>query len=141
VKKVNLDLRNVILLDNQSTLDLFCNEKMVESVQKSAKSMTLSSNGGKMKINKQATISGYQNRVWFSGRAITNIIVLSNIVKQYRVTYDSDDLTFVVHREKHHKPNMEFKMHESGLHVYEPQKSDDYIFVNTVTGNKEGFSK
>jgi hypothetical protein len=46
---------------------------------------------------------------------------LSNVIKQYRVTYNSDDQMFVVHRESKNKPNMEFRMHESGLHYYDPR--------------------
>jgi hypothetical protein len=56
-------------------------------------------------------------------RAITNILSLSNVIKQYRVTYDSNDQMFVVHREPEGKPDMEFWMHESGLHYFGPRDS------------------
>ena len=46
---------------------------------------------------------------------------------------------FVVHRETENKPNMEFRMHESGLHYYDPRNSD-FAFINTVAGNKERFT-
>ena len=65
---------------------------------------------------------------------------MSNVIKQYRVTYDSDEQMFVVHRESTNKPNMEFRMHESGLHYYDP-RNDEFTFVNTVSGNKEGFTQ
>jgi acyl-CoA thioesterase len=56
---------------------------------------------------------------------------------------------FVVHRESANKPNMEFvRMHESGLHYFDPSESattlnynGDFTFVNTVSGNKEGFTQ
>jgi hypothetical protein len=51
-------------------------------------------------------MEGYNKTVWFSTRAITNIIALSNLIDQYHVTYDSDDLMFLVHRESESKPNM-----------------------------------
>jgi hypothetical protein len=35
--KVKLDLREVMLLDSQSTMDLFCNQALVENVNKSKK--------------------------------------------------------------------------------------------------------
>jgi hypothetical protein len=57
-------------------------------------------------------------------KAITNILALSNIIKQYRVTYDSDKQMFVVHWESESKPNMEFWMHKSGLHFYDPRNND-----------------
>ncbi len=73
-----------------------------------------------MTTNLQAELPGYHANVWFSKKAITNIILLKNLIKQYWVTYDSRYETFVVHREAHGKPNMEFRMHESGLHYFDP---------------------
>jgi hypothetical protein len=32
-------------------------------------------------------------------------------------------------------------MHESGLHYYDPRKEAHLTFVNTVSENKEGFTK
>jgi hypothetical protein len=88
-----------------------------------------------------ATMEGYNKNVWFSTRAITNIIALRNLIDQYHVTYDSDNLMFVVQRESESKPNMEFKMHKSGLHYYDPRKEQHLTFVNTVSENKTGFTK
>jgi ribosomal protein S4E len=84
---------------------------------------------------------GYNKDVWFSTRAITNIITLSNFIQQYRVTYDSNDKMFVVHRESQDKPNMELCMHKCGLHYYDPRNEKYLAFVNTVSENKEGFTK
>jgi hypothetical protein len=47
---------------------------------------------------------------------------------------------FVVHKESDGKPNMEFRMHESGIHFYDP-RNDELIFAKIVSGNKEGFTK
>jgi hypothetical protein len=138
--KIKLDLRKIILLDSQSTMDLFCNLELVEEVTKTSNVMNLQSNGGTMQIRHKASITGYYHDVWFSKYAITNIIALSNLIKQYRVTYDSNDQTFVVHRETSNLPDMEFKMHSSGLHYYEPEKND-FTFVNTVDDNKKAFTK
>jgi aromatic ring-cleaving dioxygenase len=51
-----------------------------------------------MVINKKAAISGYHAHVWYNKNAIANILALRNIIKQYRVTFDSDDKMFVVDR-------------------------------------------
>jgi hypothetical protein len=59
--------------------------------------------------------------VWYHENAIANILSLRTIRQMYRVTYDSNDETFVVHRASVGKPNMEFRMHESGLHYYDPR--------------------
>jgi hypothetical protein len=86
-------------------------------------------------------VGRYNKTVWFSIRAITNIITLWKFIDQYCVTYDSDDLMFAVHRESESKPNMEFKMHKSGLHYYDPRKEHHLTFANTVSENKTGFTK
>jgi hypothetical protein len=94
-----------------------------------------------MVVTLKSTMTGYNKDVWFSTRAITNTIALSNLIQQYRVTYDSDDKMFVVHREYQGKPNMEFRMHKCGLHYYDPRNEKHLAFVNTVSENKEGFTK
>jgi hypothetical protein len=48
---------------------------------------------------------------------------------------------FVVHRESQGKPNMVFRMHKCGLHYYDPRNENHLDFVNTVSENKEGFTK
>jgi hypothetical protein len=139
--KIKLDLREIILLDSQSTMDLFCNSVLVSNTSKSKSSMRLKSKGGTMTVSRKATLPVYNKSVWFSTIAITNIIALHNPIEQYRVTYDIDDLMFVVHRESESKPNMEFRIHESGLHYYDPRKEAHLTFVNTVSKNKECFTQ
>ena len=142
--KLNLDLREVILLDNQSTMDLFCNPAFVESTTKSSSTMRVKSNGGSLVVNHKAELNGYHTEVWYSKRAITNILSLSNIIKQYRVTYDSKvATTFIVHRAAAGKPDMHFRMHASGLHYYDPREDavEELAFLGTVSENKQGFTK
>jgi hypothetical protein len=47
---------------------------------------------------------------------------------------------FVVHREPEGKLDMEFWMHKSRLHYFDPRDSE-FTFVNTVSENKAGFTK
>jgi hypothetical protein len=47
---------------------------------------------------------------------------------------------FVVHCEPEGKPDMEFWMHKSWLYYFDPRDSE-FIFVNTVSENKAGFTK
>jgi hypothetical protein len=118
---VKIDLREVILLDSHSTMDIFCNAALISKTRKSTTIMRLKSSGGTMVVTRKATMPGYNKDVWFSTRAITNIIALSNLIQQYCVTYDSDDKMFVVPQESQGKPNMEFRMHKCGLHYYNPR--------------------
>jgi hypothetical protein len=83
-------------------------------------------------VKKQAIMPVYHAHVWYNKIAITNILSLSNVIKQYFVTYDSNDQMFVVHRKPEGKPDMEFRMHKSGLHYFNPRDSE-FIFVNTVS--------
>jgi hypothetical protein len=85
-------------------------------------------------------MKGSASQMWFSKNAITNILALSNVIKQYRVTYDSDDKTFIVHRQPNGLPDMEFRMHHSGLHSFDPRRNE-FTFISTVYGNKEGCTK
>ena len=129
-----LDLTQVILLDNQSNMDLFCNESLVSTMFESKTPMGLKSNNGTIKVNHKATINGYEHPVWFSKDAITNIIALKNIIRKCRVTYNSDESTFVVHREAANKKNMEFRMHANGLHCYDPREDiTQFALMETVS--------
>jgi hypothetical protein len=130
---IKLYIKEVILLYSQSTMDLFCNSALVSKISKSRSNMRLRSNVSIMVVTRKAMMEGYNKTVWFSTRAITNIIALLNLIGQYRVTYDSDDVMFVVHRESESKPNMEFKMHKSRINYYDPRKEHHLTFVNTVS--------
>jgi len=141
-KNVDLDLRNVLLLDNQSTFDLCCNKKFTSQVTKAPNALTMTSNGGGLKITEKCKIPGYKYPVWYSKKAITNIICLKNLIKCYRVTYDSEvDTTFVVHRSALGLPDLLFEMHPCGLHVCYPKKMGQFGFVQTVQDNMKLFSK
>ena len=75
---------------------------------------------------------GYKYDTWYSKDAISNIISLKNMIRQYRVTYDSDDETSIVHREASALPDMEFKMQKSVLHVFYPEDIQNMVPMNTL---------
>ena len=89
-----------------------------------------------MKISHQA--NGYHSSVWFSEISVTDNIALRNLHLQYLFTYRIDEMMFIVHRKYEGKPNMQFIMHESGMHCFEP-RDQEFSFVNTVSDNKESF--
>ena len=138
----DLDLRKVLLIDSQSTVDLFCDPSLCTEVYKTNGSMRLNSNGGNMRISQKAKVKGYFRDAWFDVRAITNIVALANVQEQYRVTCDSwSGGDFVVHRECDGKPNMLFRRHASGLHYHDPRDEEHFTFVSTVEDNKKQFTK
>ena len=105
--------------------------------------MHVSSNGGGLRISKECKVPGYDFWVWFTKRAMTNILCLKNLIRMYRVTYDSERQTaFIVHREEFGLPNMVFEMHPCELHVYYPLKIDgQYGFIQTVADNMKLFTE
>ena len=102
----------------------------------------MKSNGGGLKITKKCEIPGYKFKLWFSEKAITNIICLKNLIKCYRVTYDSKvETLFVVHCSAHGLPDLLFEMHPCGLHVCYPTKIGEFGFIQMVEQNMKLFSK
>ena len=84
-----LDLRDIILLDSQYNMDFLCNPELVIETLNSSIIMRPKSNGGTMEVTHKENMAGYHKNIWFSKRAITNIIALINIIQKYQVTYDS----------------------------------------------------
>jgi hypothetical protein len=85
--------------------------------------LSMMSNGGGLKITKKCKIPGYKYLVWFSKKAITNIIFLKNLIMHYWVTNDSElDTTFVVHHSAFGLPDLLFEMHPCSLHLCYPKK-------------------
>ena len=78
----------------------------MEKTAKSKMKMPLKSNGGTRKVSHQAMVNGYHNSVWNSENNITNIIALRNLSLQYLVTYNNDEIMFIVHIESEDIPSM-----------------------------------
>ncbi len=134
------NLRAVVLLNNQLTVDIFCNKEFVSNIQLAPKPLILKSNGGELIAYHIADVADYDEPVWFSKKAITNIFTQKNMKKQYRVTYDSSEETFLVHCKAAGLPNLLFKEHANGLHFFDPKQAD-FAFVETVELNMQLFSK
>ena len=66
------DMRDLILLDNQSTTTVFCNKQMVSNIQDTTQQLRLHTNGGVLKTSQKATVLGW-GTVWFSLSSMTNI--------------------------------------------------------------------
>ena len=62
-KSIKLYLRNVILMDSQSTMYLFCNTILIENIYNAMKYIPLNSNGGKRLINHKSQVDCYKTHV------------------------------------------------------------------------------
>jgi hypothetical protein len=141
-KSLNLNLRCVLLLDNQSTFDLCCNRGFMSRIKKASHALNVTSNGSGLKITKQGKLPGYKCWVWLSEKAITNIIYLRKLIKIYRITYDSKvETTFVIHCQQFGLHDLFFEMHLCGLHICYLKKMGEFGFIKTVKDNMKLFSK
>ena len=92
-----------ILLDSQSTVDMFKNKKLLKNIHDAKKALSLHCNAIAT-VNNIGDLPGY-GTVWFYEDGIANILSLNNVKKKYRVTYDSNAYDcFEVH--KADVPNM-----------------------------------
>ena len=135
----NLNLRRLILLDNQSTVDLFCNRKLVQYTFDVDHSMTVKGNGGSLTTSTKAMVKNY-GEVWFHPSAITNILSLKQVRRKFRVTYDGENGNSIF---SVHKPNgtlVQFVMHPDGLH-YHDTGCRELVLVTTVKDNEQGYSR
>ena len=134
--------RECLLLDNQSSVHVFCNREYVDNIRATERELSLQSNGGTLPISDIADYNGFEEAVWYSNDAMTNILSLSRVKREYEVSYDGED--FIIHRAKHGYSDMVFKPHPSGLHVYDqhdPRGHASYSFIITVEDNKSLFTK
>jgi hypothetical protein len=106
-----------ILLDNGSTVDLFCNPNLVANNHTTTETLEVATNGGKLFTNQKAMVPNY-GEVWYNPNAVTNICSLSETEKKHRITYDSTrEKVFTVHL-----PNKEVKFikRSNGLYYHKP---------------------
>ena len=85
-----LYLRNMLLLNNKSTANLFCNKKLVTGVWTTYESMIVKGNGGTINTTHKYNVKGY-GEVWFNEQSIIKILALKNIKLNFRVKYNSNN--------------------------------------------------
>ena len=81
--------RLYILMENQSTVEVFCNSALLWNIHISERNLHLSCNDGTVLANQVGDLPGYE-RVWYQPKGIANIIGLSNVSdsNRYWVQYE-----------------------------------------------------
>jgi hypothetical protein len=78
-----------ILLDNQSTVDVFLNEDLLDDIRDGDGYMDIHCNASTTNTNQVGNLPGY-GKVWYNPNEIENILLLSRVKERgFRVTFDS----------------------------------------------------
>ena len=101
-----------ILLDSQSTVDVFCNPELMESIWLVPEAMKIWCNAGICTTNFIGDLPGY-GTVWLNHEAIAIILSLKLVQEKYHIAYDHEqDGGFVV-----------TKQNGENLILYSPNKA------------------
>ena len=154
-------LKDCLLMDSASSLDLIANERFCKNIEKLERPIDIGTNGGDLLIEKKADMYGY-GEVNFDEGAIANILSLKNMVleKGWRVQFDSKHANcFFVHSPR---GILKFECDARGMYSYVPgplrkptseeksivRKIENDVketmkgtsFVQTVEENMKGFT-
>ena len=133
-----------ILLDNQFTINIFCNKDLLRDVHKVGRRMRVQCNAGWTVTDLIGRLQGYPGEVWYNPNGIANILSLSDTTKYFCVHYDSGvDSTFIL--EKPNGMQHWFLKTTAGLYYHDtaaPDPDDDsgVVLVTTVASKKSRYT-
>jgi hypothetical protein len=126
-----------ILLDNQPTVDVFYNDKLLQNIRKSDTYMDIHCNAGVTSTDMVGDLPGY-GEVWYHPNGIANILSLTRVKDKHQVTFDSaGGNKFVVHNTG--GTARSFLESRRGLYFMNTATTST-ILVNTVDNNKTRYT-
>jgi hypothetical protein len=120
-----------ILLDNQLTVNVFCNKDLVVTIIcESTSRMNIHCNARVSTTNPIADLPNF-GEVWYAPQVIANILSLSKLKQNYCVTYNSTGTNlFVVHKDT--SKDRYFRESTTGLFYWNTEDSTSHLLVNTL---------
>ena len=132
-----------ILLDSQSTVDLFANPNLLRNVSHtSGPPLKCHCNGGIQYSTQKGYLPGY-GEVWHNPNSLANILSLANVSKTNRVTLDtSKEQAFLVHRSD--GSVLKFVQTTRGLYYHDIRwnraTTKGTLLIQTTDNNKKQFT-
>ena len=127
-----------ILLDSQSTVDVFSNKKLLTNIGDSKRTLILFCNTRKAIITQKGDLKGYDS-VWYYPQGNANILSLCNVEEKHKVTYDSSMKTgFMVHKADGN--NLVFMPSKRGLYFSDVTNYTAHVVTNTADSIKNKYT-
>eukprot|EP00957_Ditylum_brightwellii_P002964 226830-Ditylum_brightwellii.AAC.1 len=79
---------NWVLLDSQSTINVFCNASLLVNIRKAKRTLDIYSMTSKSTTNMISDLPGF-GFLWLYEEGIANILSLSKVAERFQVIYDS----------------------------------------------------
>ena len=86
----HMNMRNVIMADNESTINLCCNRSYLRNGQtwKEHFNTTIEKNGEMLVVDEMGCVEGF-GEAWFYEKAITNVLSYADLCYRYHAHYDN----------------------------------------------------
>jgi hypothetical protein len=88
-----------ILLDNQLTVNVFCNRRLLTNVREIDQVMNIRCNAGVTRTNMVGELNGY-GTVWYNPKENANILSLSQVEKKHHVSSEKRSVESVCGTQK-----------------------------------------
>lgn len=134
------DMKNSILLDTGSTVNVFCNEKFVKDIKDAPKHLEVHTNAGSFIAKQIAKLPWHDIDVWFNPNSITNVLSFAVMANKFRITYDNQvGDVFTIHTPK---GIIRFHQVSKNLYLYIPKVKniEQHEMLQTLNERKEFYT-